>query len=72
MPVRNTIRRLLDEKLKITRYEFSEKTKLAKATAYSLYENENQIPNKVALDKICDCFKIQPGELLEWYEQAND
>lgn len=68
MPVRNTIRRFIDEKLKITRYEFSERTGLSKTTVYNLYENSEQIPNGLALNKICDCYKIQPCELLEWRE----
>ncbi|MBE9209682.1 helix-turn-helix transcriptional regulator [Nostoc sp. LEGE 06077] len=68
MPVRNTVRRFIDEKLKITRYEFSERTGLSKTTVYSLYENPEQIPNRLALNKICDFYKIQPGELLEWSE----
>jgi DNA-binding Xre family transcriptional regulator len=68
MPVRNTVRRFIDEKLKITRYEFSERTGLSKTTVYNLYDNPEQIPNGLALNKICDCYKIQPGELLEWSE----
>ncbi|MBD2441290.1 helix-turn-helix transcriptional regulator [Nostoc sp. FACHB-110] len=68
MPVRNTVRRFIDEKLKITRYEFSERTGLSKTTVYSLYDNPEQIPNGIALNKICDYYKIQPGELLEWSE----
>lgn len=68
MPVRNTVRRFIDEKLKITRYEFSERTGLSKTTVYSLYENPEQIPNRLALNKICDFYKIQPSELLEWSE----
>ncbi|MBN3945039.1 MAG: helix-turn-helix transcriptional regulator [Nostoc sp. NMS7] len=68
MPVRNTIRRFIDEKLKITRYEFSERTGLSKTTVYNLYDNPEQIPNGLALNKICDCYKIQPCELLEWRE----
>ncbi|MBG1261377.1 MAG: helix-turn-helix domain-containing protein [Nostoc sp.] len=68
MPVRNTIRRFIDEKLKITRYEFSERTGLSKTTVYNLYDNSEQIPNGLALNKICDCYKIQPCELLEWRE----
>ncbi|TBR56505.1 DNA-binding protein [Westiellopsis prolifica IICB1] len=69
MPVRNTIRRFIDEKLKITRYEFSERTGLSKTTVYNLYDNPEQIPNRLALNKICDCYKIQPCELLEWSEK---
>ncbi len=69
MPVRNTIRRFIEEKLKITRYEFSERTGLSKTTVYNLYDNPEQIPNRLALNKICDCYKIQPCELLEWSEK---
>lgn len=68
MPVRNTVRRFINEKLKVTRYEFSERTGLSKTTVYNLYDNPEQIPNKLALNKICGCYKIQPCELLEWSE----
>ena len=68
MPVRDKVRRLIDEKLKVTRYEFSERTTLSKTTVYALYDNPEQIPNKVAMDKICDYYKIQPCEFIEWYE----
>lgn len=68
MPVRNTVRRFIEEKLKITRYQFMKETGLSKTTVYALCDNPEQIPNGIALNKICDCYKVQPCELLEWRE----
>ncbi|MGJ5633150.1 helix-turn-helix transcriptional regulator (plasmid) [Nostoc sp. CALU 1950] len=43
-------------------------TGLSKTTVYALCDNSEQIPNGIALNKICDCYKVQPCELLEWSE----
>ena len=48
---------------------------VAQATAYSLYDNPHQLPSSTVLSKICDTYKIQPGEILEWVPElgmAND
>ena len=65
MPVRNKIKQFIDG-LAITRYQFGKDTGLSATTAYALYDNPWQVPHVTALNKICDSYRIQPSELLEW------
>ena len=63
--MRNKIKQFLDGR-EITRYRFMQDVGIAQGTAYSLYANPEQLPSSVVLTKICDTYKVQPGELLEW------
>ncbi|WP_089131535.1 helix-turn-helix domain-containing protein [Tolypothrix sp. NIES-4075] len=65
MPVRNTIKEFL-EKRGITRYQLYKETGIAPATAYRLYEDPTWIPQVGVLNKICDTYRIFPGELITW------
>jgi DNA-binding Xre family transcriptional regulator len=69
MPMRNKIKQFLDTK-GITRYQFRKDTGIAQRTAYDLYDKPEQIPSGTVLEKICSTYKIQPGTLLEWVENA--
>ena len=65
MPVKNKIREFVDG-LGISVYEFRKRTKVAQRTAYDLYNQPWQLPSPTVLTKICDSFRVQPSELLEW------
>lgn len=65
MSVRNKIKPFLDAR-GVTPYQFERQAKIAHRTAYDLYNNPDQLPSSTVLTKICDAYKCQPGELLEW------
>lgn len=69
--MRNKIKQFLDSR-GITRYRFMKDTGVAQATAYSLYENPLQLPSSTVLGKICDTYRVQPGELLEWVPNRHE
>lgn len=65
MPVKNKIKSFVDSQ-DMSVYEFWKKTSIAQRTAYDLYNEPWQLPSSTVLTKICDAFRIQPSELLEW------
>lgn len=71
MPVRNTVKTFINKK-GITPYQFGKETGIAQKTAYALYNIPEQRPSPSVLDKICDFYQIQPGELLEWVPPKPD
>jgi len=71
MAVINKIKTFLDER-SVTPYRFRIDVGIAQRTAYDLYNNSGQLPSSVVLSKICDTYKVQPGEILEWVPSEND
>lgn len=73
MPVKNKIKQFVDDR-GITRYQFGKDTKLSATTAYALYDNPWQVPHVTAMNKICDTYRVQPSELIEWVppEEVSD
>lgn len=69
--MKNTIKKFLDSR-EITRYRFMKEVGLAQNTAYGLYANPDQLPSSTVLSRICDTYKVQPGELLEWAEENSE
>jgi DNA-binding Xre family transcriptional regulator len=67
MPVINKIKPFLDGR-GITPYRFQKDVGIAVRTAYDLYNLATQLPSSSVLSKICDAYRVQPGELLEWVE----
>lgn len=65
MPVKNKVKQFLDAR-GITPYQFERQVGIAHRTAYDLYNNPNQLPSSTVLSKICDAYRVQPGEILEW------
>jgi DNA-binding Xre family transcriptional regulator len=63
--VKNKIKEFLHER-GITAYQFRKDVGIAQRTAYDLYNNPDQLPSSTVLNKICDTYEVQPGELLEW------
>lgn len=70
MAVRNKIKKMLDERGD-TRYKFWKKTELAQNTAYKLYDKPEQIPTAHVLDRICEVYGVQPGDILEHIPNSN-
>lgn len=68
MPVRNCLKPVLEEKLKIKRltaYRFGKLTGFGRATSDRINDPE-WVPNPDSLKTICETFRIQPGEFLYW------
>jgi DNA-binding Xre family transcriptional regulator len=65
MAVRNKIKQFLESR-KITVYRFRLDTGIAQRTAYDLCNDPDQLPGSNVLSKICDTYRIQPNEVLEW------
>ena len=65
MAVRNKIKSFVDG-LGITPYELMKRTKISPTTAYALYNDPSQLPSSTTLTKICNTFRVQPGEILVW------
>jgi DNA-binding Xre family transcriptional regulator len=67
MPVINKIKPFLDSR-GITRYRFGKAVGISQTTAYTLYDKPDQLPSSTVLSKICDTYRVQPGELIEWQD----
>lgn len=65
MTVRNTIKTFIEQR-GISVYKFRKDIGVAQSTAYDLVNNPDRIPNADVLNKICETYRVQPGELLEW------
>lgn len=65
MTVRNTIKTFIEQR-GISVYKFRKDIGVAQSTAYDLVNNPDRIPNADVLNKICEAYRVQPGELLEW------
>lgn len=68
MSVKNCLKPVLEEKLKIkklTGYKFGKLTGFGRATSERIHD-PNWIPNERTLETICKTFRIQPGEFLYW------
>jgi DNA-binding Xre family transcriptional regulator len=63
--IQNNIKKLLDER-KLSVNKFVKETGIAFRTGYDLYNTPSRLPNVNVLEKICDTYNIQPGELLTW------
>ncbi len=69
MPIKNRIKEFIDG-MGITRYQFYKETGIAPSTAYNLFDNPDWIPQVNVLDKICERYKVQPGDLIYWVEST--
>lgn len=65
MPVRNKLKEFVEKK-GISIYQFWQEAGISRTTAYSLSGDPKQLPNSSVLHKICDRYRIQPSEILEW------
>lgn len=74
MPVRNCLKPVLEEKLKIKRltaYRFGKLTGFGRATSDRINDPE-WIPNPDSLKTICETFRLQPGEFLYWVPSVKE
>lgn len=67
MPLRNKVKRFVEAR-EPSVYKFRKKAGLAQETAYKLYKDSNHLPSPRTLEKICDAYRVQPSELLEWVD----
>jgi hypothetical protein len=65
MPVKNKIKELIDKK-GISVYRFQRDVRIAPGTAYSLYNNPNQLPSSNVISKICDAYRVPVQDVLVW------
>ncbi|MEO0841139.1 MAG: helix-turn-helix transcriptional regulator [Cyanobacteria bacterium J06643_5] len=65
MPVVNKIKQFIEGR-KLSIYRFAKDTNVSETTAYTLFHTPTQRPSPSVLDKICDQYRIQPSEILEW------
>lgn len=65
--MKNKIREFLETR-GITPYRFGKDVEISQTTAYALVNNPDQLPSSTVLSKICDTYKVQPNEVLEWME----
>jgi DNA-binding Xre family transcriptional regulator len=65
MTVQNRLKAFIKER-GITTYKFRQDVGVAQSTAYDLVDNPSRIPNADVLNRICEAYRIQPGEVLEW------
>lgn len=49
-----------------TPYRFWQDTGIGRDTAYRMYNDPAYIPASAALNKICEAYRIQPGDFLFW------
>lgn len=70
MPMKNKIKELIDSQ-GISIYEFRKRTGIANRTAYDLYHNSGQYPGPGVMDKICEAFNVQPGDILEYVKDPS-
>ncbi|MBE9013677.1 helix-turn-helix transcriptional regulator [Pseudanabaenaceae cyanobacterium LEGE 13415] len=71
MTVRNTIKQFIESR-GISVYRFRIASGISQSTAYDLANEPTRIPNAEVLNKICNAYQVQPGELLEWIPDAEN
>ena len=67
MPMRNKIKSFLDER-KLSAYALIKETGIAPATGYKLAKDPSHLPSIRVLEVLCDQYKVQPGEFIEWVD----
>jgi DNA-binding Xre family transcriptional regulator len=70
MPMLNKVKTFL-EKRDLSAYQFIKETGIAPTTGYKLAKDPRHLPSITVLSAICDCYEIQPSELLEWVGDGN-
>ena len=65
MPMRNKVKQFLESR-GISAYRMIQDAKISDTTGYKLAADSSYIPSAKVLEAICEAYKVQPGELLEW------
>ena len=68
MPMKNKIQLFLKSR-SLTPYRFIQETGIATATGYKLAGDEAYLPSVKVLGVICDTYRVQPNEILEWVDE---
>jgi DNA-binding Xre family transcriptional regulator len=68
MPMKNRVKKFLEAQ-GLSAYQFIKDTGIAPATGYKLAKTVDYLPSIRVLEVICDTYKVQPGEILEWTEE---
>ncbi|MBD2432746.1 MULTISPECIES: helix-turn-helix domain-containing protein [Fischerella] len=68
MPIQNRVKSFLEAR-DLSAYQFIKDTGIAPATGYKLAKKSSYLPSVRVLEVICDTYKVQPSELLEWVEE---
>lgn len=71
MPVKNRLKEFIKER-QISTYRFWKDTGLSRPTAYRACKDSDYPLAGEVLDKICDAYKIQPGEILYWVPKEGE
>lgn len=71
MAVQNTLKRFIQEK-NISVYRFRKDVDVSQSTAYDLVNDPSRIPNGDVLNRICETYRIQPGEILLWIPESEE
>lgn len=65
MPMRNKVKKFLENR-GLSAYRMIQDTKISDTTGYKIASDPTYIPSAKVLEAICETYRIQPGELLEW------
>jgi DNA-binding Xre family transcriptional regulator len=68
--LKNRIAEFLEER-NITPYRFWQDTGISSQTAYRLVKDSFSIPRENVLAAICNCYKVQPNEVIIWVPDDN-
>jgi DNA-binding Xre family transcriptional regulator len=68
MPMRNKIKEFLENR-QMSAYRFIQETGIAPATGYKLAKDESHLPSIRVLEVICDRYRVQPNEIVEWVDR---
>lgn len=67
--LKNRIQSLLKSR-RITAYRFIKETGIGATLGYELARDPAKIPSVAIIEKICDTYKIQPSEIIDWIENS--
>lgn len=68
MPMRNRVKEFLDAR-GLSAYQMIKDTGIAPATGYKLAKDESHLPSIRVLEVICDRYRVQPNEIVEWVDR---
>ncbi|MCP6762073.1 MAG: helix-turn-helix transcriptional regulator [Fischerella sp. CENA71] len=71
MPIQNRVKSFLEGR-NLSAYQFIKDTGIAPATGYKLAKKSSYLPSIRVLEVICDTYKVQLSEILEWVEQEKE
>jgi DNA-binding Xre family transcriptional regulator len=63
--MRNKIKQFLESR-GLSAYRMIQDANISDTTGYKLAADPGYIPSAKVLEAICEAYRVQPGELLEW------